>query len=171
MSATTMTETVEGVSNRSKMTRIQTEITIDASPEEVWAVISDMGAIQVYHPGVRKSYYSTEQREGVGATRICEFGGGRSMEERAVGWHENERLTVVFGKSKKMPPFRKAFGHTSLEKVGDKTRVILELEYRLKFGFLGSIMDRFVIRPQARKAIPKVLAGLKQHLETIKTTR
>ena len=165
MSRTTMNKTVEDDFPKSKMTRIQTEITIDATREEVWGVVSDLGAIQSYHPGVQTSYYTSEQREGVGATRVCEFGGGRSMEERAVKWRENENITVKFGKSTKMPPFREAFGHMSLEEIGDKTRVTLALEYRIKFGFIGSLLDRFVIRRQAQKAIPGVLAGLKHQLE------
>ncbi len=169
MSSTTMKKTVvDGVSSKSEMTRILNEITIDASKEEVWKVISDLGAIQSYHPLVKKSYYSTEQKEGVGAARVCEFGGGRSVEERAVQWYQNEGITLELGNGKKMPPFRKAFGRMSLEGIGDKTRVILAFEYSVKFGFLGSVMDRFMIRPQFEKVIPRVLLGLKQQLETTK---
>ncbi len=55
------------------MTRISREIRIHAPKEKVWAAIADLGAIQDFHPGVKKSYYTSEQREGVGASRHCDL--------------------------------------------------------------------------------------------------
>ena len=55
------------------MTTITQEIRINAPKDRVWAILADLGAVQRFHPGVKKSYYSTTQKEGVGASRVCEL--------------------------------------------------------------------------------------------------
>ena len=41
----------------------------------------------------------------------------------------------------------------------------LALEYELKFGLLGRLMDRFMVKRQFDKVVPAVLSGLKRHME------
>ncbi len=48
---------------------------------------------------------------------------------------------------------------------GDGTAVRFELEYDLKFGVLGKLMDRLMVRSRFRKVGPAMLRGLKRHLE------
>ena len=114
------------------MTRISHEIQIDAAKDDVWAAIADLGAIQDFHPGVKKSYYTTEQESGVGASRHCDLKPFGSVEERATEWKEGESLA---------------------------------LEYELKFGLLGRLMDRFMVKRRFDKVVPAVLSGLKRHME------
>ena len=57
------------------MTKVSGHIVINAPKEKVWEVISDLGAISVWHPGVANSYYTSKQREGVGAARRNLFDG------------------------------------------------------------------------------------------------
>ncbi len=37
------------------MTKISSEIRIDAAKEKVWDIIADLGGVQNFHPGVKKS--------------------------------------------------------------------------------------------------------------------
>ena len=41
----------------------------------------------------------------------------------------------------------------------------LALEYELKFGPLGRLMDRFMVKRQFDKVVPAILSGLKRHME------
>lgn len=76
------------------MTRFSDEIRIDAPMETVWAKIADLGAIKDYHPGVSKSYYTSERREGVGASRHCDLLPFGEVEERVIEWRTHVAATA-----------------------------------------------------------------------------
>lgn len=48
------------------MTQLDHEIRIAAPPQEVWAVLTDLEAVQYYNLGVKHAEYTTTLREGVG---------------------------------------------------------------------------------------------------------
>ncbi len=147
------------------MTRISHEIQIDAAKDDVWAAIADLGAIQDFHPGVKKSYYTTEQESGVGASRHCDLKPFGSVEERATEWKEGESLALEIYDGEKTPPFKSAIAHISVEENADGTIARFALEYELKFGLLGRLMDRFMVKRQFDKVVPAILSGLKRHME------
>lgn len=148
------------------MTSIHGEARIHASKEKVWAAIADLGAVQNFHPGVSKSYYTSEQHEGPGASRHCDLRPTGSVEERVTEWRAGEEITLEIYDGDKMPPFETAFGRMSVRTEGQDTLVGFSLEYRLKFGPLGTLIDRLMVRPRFEKMVPKVLAGLKRYSET-----
>ncbi len=148
------------------MTRIAHDVRIDAPTERVWAAIADLGAIDKFHPGVRKSYYTSELREGVGASRHCDLLPFGSVEERAIAWKNGESLTLEIFDGERTPPFQTASAIMSVERDGDGTIARLALEYRLRYGVLGALLDRLLIRARFEKMVPAVLAGLKRFTET-----
>ena len=40
------------------------------------------------------------------------------------------------------------------------------INYDMKFGPIGALMDRFMIQPQVGESFDSLLAGLKHHIET-----
>ena len=148
------------------MTSVTSEIRINAPKEKVWNIIADLGAVQNFHPGVRQSYYSSENKNGLGASRVCELLPAGKIEERATEWKEGEGFVLEVEPIEKAPPFKKAFGRMVLKEDGDQTLVTLTFEYTLKFGPVGSLMDAFMVRPQFKKIVPNVLAGLKHFTDT-----
>ncbi len=149
------------------MTTIQSQITIHAPKEVVWQALSDLGGVNKYHMAVEKSYYSSDQKSGVGASRVCEFANGGSLSETVVRWQDGSSLTLSLNPGKKMPPFRSnSEGTFSVREDNGNTVVDMEMRYDLRFGFLGRLMDALMVRPQFSKIIPQVLAGLKYHIET-----
>ena len=148
------------------MTTFSSTIYVDAPKDAVWTILADLGGIQKFHPGVRKSYYTTEQREDVGAARVCELLPMGAIEEKAVEWQEGEHYVLTIDPLEKAPPFKQAFGRLAAQEEGAGTRVMMTLDYNLKFGPLGSLIDVLMVRPQMRKVIPNVLLGLKHYAET-----
>ncbi len=148
------------------MTQITSEIKINAPKEKVWATLANLGGIQSFHPIVEKSYYISDSREGIGATRTCEFKGGGAISERAIEWREGEFFTLEMHDGKKMPPFKTATGTQSVRSDGDGTIVGLTLEYNMKYGPIGSLMDAMLVKPKFLKVVPAILRGLKRELET-----
>ncbi len=51
------------------MSTIIREVQIEAPQDKVWRALADFGNIAWFNPGVPQSYVTSEQREGIGATR------------------------------------------------------------------------------------------------------
>lgn len=149
------------------MTTLNHEIYINAPKSQVWDVIANLGGIVKFHPLVTNSYYVTDDKQGTGAARVCEFGPDTSVNETAIAWNEGESYTldVQFIKGQK-PPVHSFHGSLSLREHGSGTVVGMTLEYAPKFGPLGKIMDVMLLRPKFNKLVSSVLKGLKHHIET-----
>jgi hypothetical protein len=54
---------------------------------------------------------------------------------------------------------------TRLEAVGEATRITQALEYRVKFGPLGWLLDRLVMKRKLKSTLDEVLAALVRQAE------
>ncbi len=151
------------------MTRITSQIRINAPKEKVWDIVADLGAIENFHPGVKESYYTSKVRKGVGASRICELLPAGSIEEIATEWEEGQGYVLEVLGGEKLPPFKRASFRFALEEDGPETLATVSLEYTLKFGLIGKLMDAWKVRPLFRKVVPRVIAGLKKYSESTET--
>jgi len=148
------------------MTQITSSIRINAPKDRVWAVLADLGGIQRYNPMVKKSFYNTSEKHGVGAGRVCELLPMGQLEETAVKWSEGQSYTLEVRPLKGMPPMKDVQATLSVSEDGDATVVDLDMSYSLKFGPLGALMDALMVRPQFSKAAPNIIKGLKHFVET-----
>lgn len=150
------------------MKHVSGTVQIDAPTQRVWEVLADFGNINTFNPGLTASYLTGDDTSGVGATRHCDLTvPGASIEERIVEWKEGEgyRVQIYDGVRN---PFATAFATLIVTPVdGDAARssVSMQLEWKTKGWFLGSLLDRG-LRTQNRKAVKGLLAGLKHHIET-----
>jgi len=148
------------------MTTITNQIKINAPKEKVWDILADFSAIQNFHPGVPKSFATSDATTGLGATRHCDLLPTGGIEERIVEWNEGRDYKVEIYKGKGVPPFKTAIGHISVKPDGNGSIATMSLAYQLKFGPLGALMDALLVKKQFQKAVPGILAGLKLHSET-----
>ncbi|WP_420627464.1 SRPBCC family protein [Candidatus Leptofilum sp.] len=141
-----------------------TETTIDAPVTAVWQALSNIGEIHQWNPGVCASHTTSEQTEGVGATRFCDLGGKNYLDEAVVLWQPNEKLTMrITGTNL---PFAEGDIRFTLWPEGDQTVVTVSPLYKLKFGVLGELLDRVYVRNNYRQGMDALLAGLKKFVET-----
>lgn len=147
------------------MTQVSRQIKINAPKEKVWEVLADFGGVSNWAPTVVSAYSTTEANGGVGAGRHCEVKGFGSIEERIPEWDEGHSYSydVVDGVPAPMKYIRNT---VSVRPDGDGTLVRFALEFQMKFGPLGALLERLAIRPQMRKTLAVSLAGLKHHAET-----
>lgn len=140
-----------------------TETTIDAPVDAVWEALSDIGSIYEWNPGVIQSHATSDTTEGLGATRTCDLGGDNFLDEEVVAWKPGEQLTMrIVGTNL---PFETADVRFYLRPEGDQTVVTVSPDYKLKFGPMGSLMDRFYVRGTYQKGMDNLLQGLKEHVE------
>lgn len=152
------------------MASIRYEITVDRPPSEVWDLISDFGGVYRYNPNVSHSRLTNgSANEGVGATRHCDLSfSGASVEERILEWHEGAGYALEIFDGEKLPPFRSGVrAAVTVRPAGSERSVVAgSMDYELKFGPVGRLMDRAMVAPRFGPAFGRFLAGIKHHAET-----
>ena len=147
------------------MPRITATAKINASKEQVWEVLADLGAIYKWNPGVSKSYLTSGLAQGDGAERHCDLGTkGDFLKERALDWREGEGFKIEVYDTNL--PLKRNVVTFSLQSDGEGTVVSVSPDYELKFGPIGVVMDLLFARRQLRRGMEDLVAGLKYHVET-----
>jgi hypothetical protein len=86
-----------------------------------------------------------------------------NAEERATGWEEGHHYAYEV---KNIGPIRSAYNRFSLNPVGEGETVLTQtLEFQMKLGPVGALMDTLVFRSQFRKQMEQSLAALKEYVE------
>ncbi len=146
------------------MTVLENSIRIDAPPEKVWSVLASLEALDRYDPGVEKSEIVTTSREGPGSARRCDLAPGGWFKEEVSEWKPNESL--AFELFECTLPVRRLKHSYTLTPDGSGTTVHQRMEYELKFGPFGRLMDAMMVRKKWDAGIKGFFAGLKHYVET-----
>jgi hypothetical protein len=145
------------------MTTIRHEVHAACPPEIVWEILADLEEVARYNPGVRSAETLGPQRTGVGATRACELRPKGRVVERVTHWEEGCALGLEVAESDWPIQFMRWV--TRLEARDGGTRISQELEYQLKFGPLGWLLDRLVMRNKLTATLDDVFSSLVKHAE------
>jgi uncharacterized protein YndB with AHSA1/START domain len=141
-------------------TKLQHHIVIDAPPAAVWKVLADLEAVAAYNPGVERARYVSANREGIGASRVCDFRMGGSVTERVVEWRDGEAMTVEM--SEHSWPMTGARFRITLMADGRRTLMKQDTEYR----FTGDPAHADDMREQWNQGMLAVNAAFKDYVET-----
>ena len=145
------------------MASVAKGIQVYAPTGQVWAVLANIGAVQDYSPGVVKSYYTSEIREGVDASRHCDLPPTGTVEERIVDWRDGEQFSIEIYEGTEVPYF--GVSHFTLERNVTGTIVTQVMDYKptddLPNTLVGRSMEGLV-----GKIVGGNLVGLKHYVET-----
>jgi ligand-binding SRPBCC domain-containing protein len=145
------------------MTVLENAIRIDATPEEVWSVLSSLDALDRYDPGVKRSEIVSESKEGPGAARKCDLVPGGWFKEQVAEWRPHESLSFELFEC--TLPVRRLTHRYTLTREGSSTFVRQRMEYELKFGPLGKLMDAVMVRKKWDAGVQGFLSSLKRYVE------
>ncbi len=146
------------------MGKLLNEIAINADPETIWNILANPVLLEKYDPTVRKSVLISTQKTGLGTKRKVDMLDGKNWFEEVITDFEPGKL-LTFELTACSFPIH-GLKHTyTFEKKGRQTIVKQVMEYTVKFGFLGKIMDTLMIRKQTGSGIKKFFEGLKQFAE------
>jgi ligand-binding SRPBCC domain-containing protein len=145
------------------MTVLENSIRIDAPPEKVWAALASLEMLDRYDPGVVKAEIVSETREGPGSARQCDLTPGGWFKEKVSEWRPHEAL--AFELYECTLPVRRLKHSYRLVPDGSGTLVQQRMEYQLKFGPLGKLLDAVVVKRKWIAGIKGFFSGLKRYVE------
>lgn len=147
------------------MATLHNEIIINASVDKVWTMLSDLELLAKYDPTVKHSTLVSAEKTGIGAKRkVLMLDGKNWFDEKVTVFKPNEALTYQLTDCSF--PIKGLQHSYSFEKIGNQTKVKQVMEYTVKFGLLGKMLDAMLIRKQSDTGIKKFFAGLKSYAET-----
>ena len=146
------------------MGKLINEITINSPLAKIWSVLTDLELLNKTDPTVKKATVISENKTGLNAKRKVLMQDGKNwFDEKITVFKPNEEL--VYQLTDCSFPI-KGLKHTyRFQKIGNQTRVQQEMEYTVKFGVLGILMDKMIIGKQFNSGINKFLNGLKTFTE------
>jgi uncharacterized membrane protein len=146
------------------MGKLINDITINAPIDKIWNVLTDLELLDKTDPTVKKATLISENKTGLEAKRKVLMQDGKNwFDEKITVFKPNEEL--VYQLTDCSFPI-KGLKHTySFQKIGNQTKVQQVMEYTVKFGLLGLLMDKMMIGKQFNSGINKFLNGLKTYAE------
>lgn len=139
---------------------------MDASFDEVWAVLDDFGGVSKYNPNVETSKIVDGPDTGLGATRECVFHDGGRVEEEIVAYEPGSGYTVDFIDVGDMPLKQNVVELTVESLDEDRTAVTMTATFTPKFGPLGWLLAKAMMESKFRETFENVLDGLESHVLT-----
>ena len=147
---------------------VRSEVVIDASSDAVWNVLKEFGSVSDWAPSVSKSYYLDSQTSGIGTGRHCDIDGIGSIDEVITEWQEG----VGFSYSvTPLGPLAKSSSSWQLTRISDsQTKLQVVFSYNLRFGLVGKILHKLVMRRKLEQSLPDTLAAFKTRLTAVAST-
>ena len=148
------------------MTTISREIEINKPKEDVWNAIAKFGDICHGSPTVLKSHVTSDQQEGVGATRHCDFTMmGATVEEKIIKWKEGESMSIEIYEFHKLPGMKSMVADFEVRTENGKTILRADLHYSMK-NVLFDAMNSLMMKKMNTGNWNALLAGHKKYIET-----
>ncbi len=146
------------------MATINNEIIVNVSLDKVWNILTDLELLDKYDPTVKKSTLISADKTGIGAKRKVNMLDGKNwFDEKITVFNPKEALTYQLTDCSF--PIKGLQHSYSFEQIGDQTKVKQVMEYTVKFGLFGKLLDTLMIRKQSDTGIKKFFAGLKNYAE------
>jgi ligand-binding SRPBCC domain-containing protein len=146
------------------MATIKNEITINAPIEKIWGLLTDLEMLDKYDPTVKKATLISTEKTGIGAKRKVNMLDGKNwFDEKITVFNPNEDLTYQLTDC--TFPMKDLKHSYSFEKIGNQTKVKQVMQYTVKFGLIGKLLDSLMIRKQSDAGIKKFFVGLKNFAE------
>jgi ribosome-associated toxin RatA of RatAB toxin-antitoxin module len=146
------------------MATIHNEIAIDASVEKIWGILTNLELLESYDTTVKKSTLVTKEKTGINAKRKVDMADGRNwFEEKVTEFEPGKALT--FELTACSFPVERLKHSYRFERSGNLTKVKQTMDYTIKFGLFGKVLDSLMIRKQSDVGIKKFMNGLKSIAE------
>jgi hypothetical protein len=146
------------------MTTIHHRFESKASPEQLWRSLSDLALVETYNPTVKAARLQGGQREGVGTIRVCDLNPKGKVAERVTVWEPGKAVGLEIIESDW--PITRMQWVTRIDAQGAGSVLSQQLDYDMKFGPLGRLLNSLVMKRNIRRNVGEALMGLIRLAET-----
>lgn len=134
-------------------------------PAECWEKLRDLSLARHYVPGVEEIEFLTEQRQGVGTSRIARMKVG-GLHETVIEWNDGEGFLLRLHRGENPPrPMKEATFRYAIEPDGVSTHIVLSMTYAFGMGPLGPLLESLARRP-IQGNLDKIATRLPRFWET-----
>jgi len=149
-----------------KKTKIESTVRINAPKAKVWEILGDFGNVQNLSPGIAKSYLTSDAKNGIGASRHCDFTAmGAQVEEKIIEWDEGNAFKIELYDAKNLPMIRGMKALFTLESDNEETILTSVFEYHMN-GVVGDLLNGLKMKQMNKKTWVLFMAGIKHYAET-----
>ncbi len=142
------------------MIHLERTLDMNATPEDIWAVIGLYMKTEDYSPYIVSVDALTDGEDGMGSIRRNNFENGTSLVEEVIQWTPNRGYRVrasEFGSN----PMRELTAELAIKPASNgKSKVVWSLDYGMKYGPLGWLMGQTMIKRFMRKVVDANLKAL-----------
>jgi hypothetical protein len=143
---------------------VAVERSLNASPDEVWSVISNPGNLELCHPFCRRN--PVESWPGIGSHDAIEYYSGWRFERRFTGWIDGGGYDLEIGRK----GGRRTAVSWRIREVDDGTSVLGITTYPVGLQHLPVVVrwlpHLVTMRPMLRSYLDSVLRGFEHYLTT-----
>lgn len=143
------------------MITLTASVCINATTPLVWEHLARIEEIQLWSELVLSARISGALSQGVGAERICELAGSRTIRERWIAWDEGRSFEY---EGYDIPLVRRARNRWSVAAHGDRTLLTSEASVVLRGGLAGALLEP-LMAPVMRRTAAGTLAAFKYLVE------
>ncbi|NKB90399.1 MAG: hypothetical protein GKS06_19510 [Acidobacteria bacterium] len=133
--------------------------------ETAWEHLSAFGDVYKIHPFVTRSYVTGEDATGLGATRVCVLDDGNEIAEQITEYREGHGYTVSITDPGPFP-LREAVARIDVEPRAAGSRVSINMRFQPKFGPLGWLMAKAMMRREFGRRLGLLIEGMEEHAQT-----
>ena len=137
-----------------KMTTLSHQIRIDAPKDQVFATLANLELVADYNDNIQTARYITPNHSGIGAARECFLGKQGTIRERVTGFEDGRQISMEMYEHNW--PLRYMNWTTQVEDDGIGTVVSQSLNYEMKFGMLGLVLDRLFMKNKMDNSMDEV---------------
>lgn len=128
------------------------------SAENIWEVLAAFDKVVDWHPRVERSPGTPRGEFGVGASRVCHFIDGTSVNETVTAVEPGRRMDIEI--SEMSMPLKSLQGRLELIPEQGGSCVRMTMNFQPKYGPMGALMGTLMMS----KMLDQILAGLDEHL-------
>lgn len=140
------------------------EVLINAPKEKVWLVLNNIEEVENYNPQVSDATCLSDNHEGVNASRQCTMDDGTTVKEKVLAIDPGNSMTMELYESSW--PVKNMKWTTSIETKDGATLVKQDLEYNVRYGAFGALLNTFVMKNKMNASINEVFSELKKYVES-----
>ena len=144
--------------------------TIEARPEQIWAVLADVTRLPDWaytdgrFPYPVESKYGSDQREGAGTIWIGVAADGQTATQKITVWEAPRKLAYELQQMEHAPLQMAQTNTFELEPANDHTKITWTLDWELTGGFS---LSKLLIRLTGKGAFEEMMAGSLEKLRLL----